>query len=107
MRVHLNGVVSDVHELWGGGPQGGLLTVILFNLYSNYITDLCQSGISQVERFIQQGRVLFPRCSNSQQRDCPPDLVNEAPHVCSHVVPCTARHGPMYSKVLLNPEAEI
>ena len=22
MRVHLNGVISDVHELWGGPPRG-------------------------------------------------------------------------------------
>ena len=32
MRVHLSDAVSDLYELWGGGPQGGLLTVLLFNV---------------------------------------------------------------------------
>ena len=49
MRVHLADAVSDVYELWGGEPQGGLLTVLLFNINSNWITDLCQPGISQDE----------------------------------------------------------
>ena len=31
MQLHMNGVVSSVYDLWGGGPQGGLLTVLLFN----------------------------------------------------------------------------
>ena len=51
MRVHLQDTVSDLYELWGGGPQGGLLKVLLFNLYSNWITDICQPGSSQAERF--------------------------------------------------------
>ena len=52
MRVHLPDAVSSVYELWGGGPQGGLLTVLLFNLYSNWITDICEPGITQAVPFV-------------------------------------------------------
>ena len=61
MRVHLNGVASEVHELWGGGPQGVLLTVLLFNLYNNWITDICQPGTSQADRFAKDARIAAPR----------------------------------------------
>ena len=45
MRLHLNGNTSDVFELFGGGPEGGLLTVILFNIYSNWLPNICQPGV--------------------------------------------------------------
>ena len=35
MRLHMNGTVSSTHALPGGGPQGGLLIVLLFNINSN------------------------------------------------------------------------
>ena len=35
MRVRYNGVTSSAQNIPGGGPQGGLLTVILFNLQVN------------------------------------------------------------------------
>ena len=47
MRVHLSDAVSQIYELWGGGPQGGLLTVLLFNLNSNWITNVCRPGVLQ------------------------------------------------------------
>ena len=78
MRVHLNDAVSDMYELWGGGPQGGLLTVLLFNLYSNWITDVCEPGLSQADRFLLHGPVVAPRCSFAQLRDCPPDTIGSA-----------------------------
>ena len=71
MRVHLDDVVSERYELWGGGPQGDLLTVLLFNFYSNWITDVCQPGLSQADRFLLHGNVAAPRCSHAQRRDCP------------------------------------
>ena len=89
MRVHLSDAKSMVYELWGGGPQGGLLTVLLFNLYSNWISDLCQPNLSQDERFLLTGRVVFPRCSLAQQRDCPPDVLGQTSHVCHQVPPCS------------------
>ena len=89
MRVHLNGVASDVHELWGGGPQGGLLTVLLFNFYSNWITDICQPGTNQSDRFTSDARIAAPRCSAAQLRDCPLDFCSGPRHFCSHVNPCT------------------
>ena len=51
MRVHLQDAISDLYELWGGGPQGGLLNVILFNINSNWITDVCQPDYHQDLRF--------------------------------------------------------
>ena len=107
MQVHLPGAVSSVYELWGGGPQGGLLTVLLFSLYSNWITDICQPGITQEGRFLMSGRVVFPRCSLAQQRDCPPDLLGEEPHVCGHRYKCTARMIPRWcAETKLNPSVE-
>ena len=35
MCVRYNGAVSDLQDIPGGGPQGGLLTVLLFNLQVN------------------------------------------------------------------------
>ena len=35
MGVGYNGAVSGEQDIPGGGPQGGLLTVILFNLQAN------------------------------------------------------------------------
>ena len=63
MEVHLDDAVSEIFELWGGGPQGGLLTVLLFNINSNFITDLCQPGIRQSARFGNVGPIVKPRCS--------------------------------------------
>ena len=88
MRVHLSGAVSSVYELWGGGPQGGFLTVLLFNLYSNWITDVCQPGLSQSDRFLSMDCVTFPRCSVAQQRDCPPDVLGTRNHVCCYDKKC-------------------
>ena len=71
MRVHLSDAVSDLYELWGGGPQGGLLTIILFNINSNWITDICQPGYPQELRFLDGLPAAAIRCSSAQLRDCP------------------------------------
>ena len=71
MEVHLSDAINDLFELWGGGPQGGLLTVRLFILNSNWITDVCQPGFPQSDRFSSLGPVAALRCSNAQTRDCP------------------------------------
>ena len=68
MRVHFNGAVSGEYELWGGGPQGGLLTVLLFNLYSNWITDVCQPGTSQADRFQVEACVPALLCAFAQMK---------------------------------------
>ena len=106
MQVHLSDAVSTVYELWGGGPQGGLLTVLLFNINSNWITDLCQPGFSKEERFLSTGRVVFPRCTFAQQRDCPPDVLGQAGHVCKHRHPCDSWPSGPRTTGVLNPEAE-
>ena len=54
MQLHMSGLVSSVYELWGGGPQGGLLTVLLFNVNSNWLTDICQPSITNKYRFLMQ-----------------------------------------------------
>ena len=36
MCVRFNGAVSDDQDIPGGGPQGGLLTVLLFDLQVNF-----------------------------------------------------------------------
>ena len=71
--MHLGNVKSCIFELWGGGPQGGLLTVLLFNLNSNWITDICQPGLRQNSRFLTTGVVTRPRDRWEQGGDCPPE----------------------------------
>ena len=76
MEMHMNGVVSSVYELWGGGPQGGLLTVLLFNVNGNWLTDVCQPGFPQEHRFLKRtGPVCVPRTAVEQMRDCPPAVL--------------------------------
>merc|ERR1712055_762365 len=90
MRVHLSDAISTVYELWGGGPQGGLLTVLLFNVNSNWITDICQPGIRQYARFLPNRPVFALRCAAAQQRDCPPDRRGELAHVCPFIDKCAS-----------------
>ena len=67
MRVHHNGVMSSVYDLPGGGPQGALLTVLLFNLNSNWLTDVCQPGILAESRFLGEFvPVTAPRDASAQ-----------------------------------------
>ena len=84
MEVHLDDAVSDIFELWGGGPQGGLLTVLLFNVNSNFITDICQPGLRQVARFGNLGPITAPRTSIEQTRDCPPHYQSHPKFTASH-----------------------
>ena len=42
MCVRYKDAVSDTQSIPGGGPQGGLLTVILFNLQSNKAGEPCK-----------------------------------------------------------------
>ena len=90
MRVHLPEATSDLYELWRGGPQGGLLTVILFNVNSNWIKDTCQPAFHQESRFLNSGPVAAIRCANAQLRDCPADMTSEEPHRCMYTPPCQA-----------------
>ena len=94
MRLHLNGHQSDVFELWGGGPQGALLTVILFNIYGNWLTDICQPGIPWENRFLKtEVPVTFPRDRIQQTRDCPPKVLppfeSLGLHSCPYIPACT------------------
>ena len=122
MRVHLSDVVSEEYELWGGGPQGGLLTVLLFNIYSNWITDVCQPGLSQADRFLLHGNFVAPSCSHAQRRDCPPDILGRAGHTCCNEPPCSSWQSSLWldmgvkypqpvdlqhGMVQLNPEAAV
>ena len=104
MCVHLDDAISDVYELWGGGPQGGLLTVLLFNLNSNFITDICQPGLTQESRFLCGGKFAALRCARAQLRDCPPYLPGFKPHMCLHKVPCLSTLHRQPSSVHLCPE---
>ena len=106
MRVHLSDAISTVYELWGGGPQGGLLTVLLFNVNSNWITDICQPGIRQSARFLPNRPVFALRCAAAQQRDCPPDRRGELAHVCPFIDKCASSlpHRAAIS-IVLRPEA--
>ena len=64
------------------------MTVLLLNLNSNFIPYICQLGLMQESRFLGCGLHVLPRCSNAQQRDCPPDFANLPPHKCSYSPPC-------------------
>ena len=93
MEMHMNGVVSSVYELWGGGPQGGLLTVLLFNVNGNWLTDVCQPGFPPEHRFLKgPGPVSVPRSAIEQTRDCPPAVLppfeHMGHHTCPYVPPC-------------------
>ena len=105
MRVHLSDAVSSLHELWGGEPQGGLLTILLFNINSNWIPDLCQPGISQEGRFLSNGPVTHPRCYLAQMRDCPPDYVSCPPHLCQHKPSCLSIPHHAFAQVPLSHTA--
>ena len=88
MQLHLNGQTSDIFELWGGGPQGGLLTVILFNVYANWLTDICQPNVPWENRFSKENvPVSVPRCRKQQSRDCPSAFLPPYEHLGSHQCP--------------------
>ena len=88
MRVHHNGVMSSVYDLPGGGPQGALLTVLLFNLNSNWLTDVCQPGIMAESRFLGECvPVTAPRDASAQRRDCPPAVFPPFEHMGLHCCP--------------------
>ena len=100
MQLHFNGVVSDVFELWGGGPQGGLLTILLFNVNSNWLTDVCFPSIPQSNRFSKSlVPISVPRNAFQQLRDCPPEVLppfesfgfHDCPYSpkCSHAKPAS------------------
>ena len=95
MQVHLKNAVSLVFDLWGGGPQGGLMTVLLFNVNSNWITDVCQPGLRQSSHFLESGMTSRPRDTWEQGRDCPPEFVwphtKLGHHTCPYSPPC--RHA--------------
>jgi len=75
MMQVLSGLVSLVYELWGGGPQVVLVTVIQVNLYSNWITDICEPGITQEEMLSSGCRLFHLRCTFGQMWDCQLRLV--------------------------------
>ena len=93
MRVHHYGVVSSLYELWRGGPQGGLLTVLWFCLNSNWLTDLCQPGLPATNRFLAGNLPSsVPRSAIEQARDCPPAYLAPYQHLgvhsCPYYLPC-------------------
>ena len=107
MRVHLTDAVSTVYELWGGGPQGGLLTILLFNLNSNWITDICQPGVLQSRRFLSDAPNSSLRCSNAQMRDCPVDVASGTPHHCLHHPKCAPCRSNYRSLSVLRMSASV
>ena len=104
----MNGLVSSVYELWGGGPQGGLLTVILFNINSNWLSDICQPGIPSSYRFsLAPVPVPVPRDAIQQTRDCPPAMLPPFEHLGNHTCPYNpkCKHAEWQLMVPLNPPA--
>ena len=82
--------------------------MLLFNVNSNWITDICQPGILQSARFLPNRPVFALRCASAQQRDCPPDRLGEPAHVCPFVHKCASslpRHAAI--NTVLRPEAPI
>ena len=86
-----------------------LLTVLLFNINSNFITDLCQPGIRQCSRFLESGPITKPRSSLEQARDCPVARVNMTgrftTHTCPYILPCPTAVLESPNLVPLNPLA--
>ena len=104
----MNGLVSSVYELWRGGPQGGLLTVILFNINSNWLSDICQPGIPSSYRFsLAPVPVPVPRDAIQQTRDCPPAMLPPFQHLGNHNCPYNpkCKHAEWQLMVPLNPPA--
>ena len=46
MVVHYRGAESSPQNMPGGGPQGGILVGLLYNLYSNRTTGPCEPGVN-------------------------------------------------------------
>ena len=42
-----------MYDLPGGGPQGGILIGLFYNLYTNWVTALCNPGVDPVKRFLK------------------------------------------------------
>ena len=63
-----------------------------FNINSNWITDVCQPGLNQEQRFLHDGAVTRPRDRVEQGRDCPPEFSWpyewRGRHACPYQPPC-------------------
>ena len=64
----------------------------MFNVNSNWLTDLCQPGIPRLNRFSNDVvPVSVPRNTVEQTRDCPPAVLPPFEHLGAHRCPYTPR----------------
>ena len=78
MKVKHAGAMSDNIMLPGGGPQGGLFTMIMFNVYQNWLSSKCQPGVNLMDRFATDVRqVTALKDAKEQLKDNPPVFLTQ------------------------------